>query len=978
MVRLTLLVGVLILCVVTANAQNLSIKGVLQDRGDKLPMQGATLKLSLLPGAVSRIVADTTRTDSTRADTTTVDSTAIADSARTLIAVAGDTLSFNAVSNRTGAFEFNNLTPGMYLLTISSVGFESTDRYLTLSDSSLNLGMVGIAREAKLLGEVVVSVAPPPVRQKTDTLEYSANAFKVNPDANAEDMVKKMPGVTVDRGTVTAQGEQVRKVTIDGRDFFGDDATAALRNLPAEVIDKIQVFDRLSDQAQFTGFDDGNSVKAINIVTKADMRNGQFGRVYAGYGTDDRYSAGGNVTFFKDNRRISIVGQTNNINQQNFAAQDLLGATSSANRGGGNRGGGGGRPGGQGGGGNFGGGGQGNFMVGQQPGISKTNALGINFSDQWGKKLTISGSYFFNNSNNINNELSNREYFLSGDSSQFYRENSLTNNENNNHRVNMRIEYKFDSSNSLLFTPRLSFQRNNSFSSLNSDLSYPSGLISQTNSTDRAISNGTNFSGELLYRHAFASKRGRSMSLSVSSDANRNEADIFVESINRYFKGGAPLTDSLQQYTDQQNQGNRISTNITYTEPVGKGMLQFNYNPSWTINKADQQTFHLDNSGKYSIFDDSLSNKLDNTYRTQNGGVSYRMGDRDNSFSVGLNYQHAVLEGQQVFPYLADVNRTFSNLLPNLRFQRKLSPKSSLRIFYRTRTNAPSVTQLQDVVNIRNVLFPSVGNPELEQDYNHTLVTRFQFTNSAKRTSFFANLFLQNTQNYITNASYLIARDSSISSTIFLRQGSRLTKPVNLDGFWSARSFFTLGLPLTFMKSTLNFNTGVSYSRVPGLIDNVENMSNNYAYNVGAVIASNISEYIDFTVSYSANFNTVKNSIQPQLNNNYFNSMASFQLNLLSKSGWLFQNDLNNQMFRGLTGGFNQDYWLWNMAVGKKFLKDQKGELKLSVFDLLKQNQAISRVATETYIEDVQNDVLQQYFMLTFTYKLRNFGGRNR
>jgi hypothetical protein len=281
---------------------------------------------------------------------------------------------------------------------------------------------------------------------------------------------------------------------------------------------------------------------------------------------------------------------------------------------------------------------------------------------------------------------------------------------------------------------------------------------------------------------------------------------------------------------------------------------------------------------------------------------------------------------------------------------------------------------LQDVVNIRNVLFPSVGNPNLLQDYNHTIVARYQFTNSAKRTSFFANLFLQNTQNYITNASYLVTQDSAISSSIKLRRGARLTKPVNLDGYWSARSFFTLGMPLNFIKSNLNLNSGVSYSRIPGLIDNVKNMSNSYNYNVGAVIASNINEFVDFTVSYSANFNVIKNSIQSELNNNYFNQVASVQLNLLSKNGWLFQNDLNNQMYRGLTSSFNQNYWLWNMAAGKKFLKDQKGELKLSVFDLLKQNQAISRTATETYIEDVQNDVLQQYFMLTFTYKLRNFG----
>jgi hypothetical protein len=203
-------------------------------------------------------------------------------------------------------------------------------------------------------------------------------------------MIKKLPGITVARdGTVTAMGEQVKKVTVDGKDFFGDDATAALKNLPAEVIDKIQVFDRLSDQAQLTGFDDGNSIKTVNIVTKSGIKNGQFGRIYAGGGTDGRYTAGGNVSFFKGNRRLSLVGNFNNINLQNFSSQDLLGVTSS---GGGGRGGGGGGRGG--GGGSFGGGAD-NFNVGQSSGISKTNAAGINFSNVYNKKLTLTGSYFF-------------------------------------------------------------------------------------------------------------------------------------------------------------------------------------------------------------------------------------------------------------------------------------------------------------------------------------------------------------------------------------------------------------------------------------------------------------------------------------------------------------------------------------------------------------------------------------------------------
>ncbi|HUP11707.1 MAG TPA: hypothetical protein VM187_05835, partial [Niastella sp.] len=329
--------------------------------------------------------------------------------------------------NKDGAFIFENVTPKKYYrLIVESVGLGAFQMTVYVKDSSvLDMGNIPISKTAKILNEVSIFSSAPQVKQKVDTVEYSASQFKVNPDANVEDLIKKMPGVTVDRqGNVTAQGEQVRKVTVDGRDFFGDDATAALRNLPAEIIDKIQVFDKLSDQAAFTGFDDGSSQKAINVVTKANMRNGQFGRMYTGYGTDDRYSAGGNVSFFKNNRRLSFVGLFNNINQQNFSSQDLLGVTSSGGGrpggfggGGGpgqNRGGGGPTRGGGGpGGGNFGNfGGQGNFLVGQQNGISKTNALGVNFSDQWGKKLSVSGSYFFNNTNNANNQLTNTQTII--------------------------------------------------------------------------------------------------------------------------------------------------------------------------------------------------------------------------------------------------------------------------------------------------------------------------------------------------------------------------------------------------------------------------------------------------------------------------------------------------------------------------------------------------------------------------------------
>jgi hypothetical protein len=937
MVTLILLSG-------TVNAQ--SIKGKLLDLSDNKPLAGATVILAKLK--------DSTQTIKT-------------------------------ISKSNGAFEFNDVAADSFFLKISSIGYEEFRQIVAIKDSTVDLGDLSIPKSIKQLGEVTVVTKAPPVQQKGDTIQYSASQYKVNPDANAEDLIKKVPGITVDKqGNVTAQGEQVKKVTIDGRDFFGDDATAALRNLPAEIIDKIQVFDKLSDQAQFTGFDDGNSQKAVNIVTKANMRNGQFGRLYAGYGTDNRYSAGGNVSFFKDNRRISLVGLSNNINQQNFSTQDLLGVTSSGGGrggfgGGGNQGGnrgGGGNQGGNRGGGNFGGG-QGNFLVGQQNGISKTNAIGINYSDQWGKKLTVSGSYFFNNAGNTNDQLLNRQTFLKGDSTLYYSESSLSKSMNYNNRVNMRLEYKIDSANSIILTPNLSFQNNHSNSNFFAQSFYDtSNLANQSASNTDSRTKGYNLNNNILYRHQFA-KRGRTFSIGFTTALSRKTGNTYLQSVNKYFDTTGTVNDSLQQFTDNLNNSRTFSTNVSYTEPIGtKGQLQFSYNPSFTKSKADQETFQYDYvGGKYSLFDTTLSNKFDNTYNTQKGGVSYRIGDRDKQFSIGVDYQYSNLHSDQQFPDVTTVDKTFSSFLPNLQWRRKVSPKSSFNVFFRTSVNPPSINQLQNVINNSNPLLLSTGNPELKQQYSGNLVTRYTFTNTQKGQSFFANLFVSKTNDYITNATYTAAQDSVLAQNITLRRGSQLSKPVNLDGYWSIRSFLTYGAPVKFMKSNVNVNGGVSYSKLPGLGNNVKSVSDNYTYNVGAVVASNISEHVDFNLSYNANFNTVKNSAQPQLNSNYFTHLVGIQFNLLSKTGWFFQNDLNNQLYNYKSSTIpDQNFWLWNLAAGKKFLKDQNGEIKLSVFDLLKQNRSVTRTVGADYIEDLQNRVLTQYFMLTFSYKLKNFG----
>lgn len=887
--------------------------------------------------------------------------------------------SFTVVSDKAGVFEFKNLDTGRYVLFVSFLGFELTKKEFVWENVSKKIDDILMNREAKTLTGVTVVGNPPVAKQKADTTEISASQLKVNPDANSEDLIKKAPGITVENGQVKVGGEQVRKVTVDGRDFFGDDAAATLRNLPAEIVDKIQVFDRLSDQAQFTGVDDGSAAKSINIVTKANMRNGQFGRFFAGYGTDNHYLAGGNMSYFKNNSRLSIVALTNDVNQQNFAEIDLLGATGGGGGfgGGGNfRGGGGGRQGGGGfGGGGFGGFGGGGFLVGQQPGVSKTNSIGINYNDKWGKKVDISGSYFFNSRRTINNETIAREYF--DDSVRFYDQQTLSDNTNYNHRANFRFDWKIDSFNSILITPSINIQKYDNFNEQeiawrNIEGDTTSKTFNSTSSDRSAI----NFNNNILYRHSFK-KRGRTFSLNLNTGINNQDVDIYNNSLSSFYKGNVINYDTTDQFKDQITKGYQISSSLNYTEPIGKkgAILEFRYNPSFNSNEADKKTYTFENSsGKYSLFDTSLSNVFDNTYTTHRGGITFRRGERNKQISFGLEVQSATLESEQQFPLATTLKRTFSNLLPNAQINLPLSKKENIRIFYRANTNAPSVNQLQNVIDNTNPVVLSVGNPDLDQSYSHRVGGRYQYTNTSKGNSIFVNFFGSMTNDYVATATFRAEKDSVLSPTVTWRENTTLTKPVNLDGQRNFNVFVTYAQPLKFIKTNINLNAGFVMNRTPGLIDNKTGITRSFNYNAGVVLASNISQYVDYTISYNGSFNNAKSTLEANAENKYFSHSASARLNLLSKKGWLFNTDLTNQLYSGMSDGFNQSYWLWNMAVAKKLFKGQKGEIRLSVFDLLNQNQSITRTVSDLYIEDMNTKVVQQYFMLTFTYNLKNFG----
>jgi hypothetical protein len=878
-------------CITQVLAQTYSINGRIADEKDKSPLIGVNILL------VSK--SDTTLQKGTSTD-------------------------------NDGEFLLKDIRSGDYLLTVSYVSYKTVIKELTVSDAYLELEEILLTEDSKLLKEVIIEGKQIRVQQLGDTAQFNADAFKVNKDATTEDLLVKMPGITSENGTVKVNGEEVRKIFVDGKPFFGEDPKAAVQNLPAELIDKIQVFDRMSDQSMFTGFDDGNAQKAINIVTRNGIANSKIGRFYAGYGgTDNRYTVGLNFSDFKGDRRVSVLAMSNNINQQNFNIQDLVGATgSSGSTRGGGRGGMGRNSGVQ------------NFLVGQQNGISTTTAFGLNYSDKLGKKkkATVSGSYFFNGMLNDNFSSTIRNYISSSDSGLVYNESRTAESKNFNNRINLRIEYVIDSSNTLIITPAFSTQHNNSSSELDAvNSSSSESVLSRTANVQKAKQSGMNFSNDILYQHKFA-KKGRTISVNFTTSYNMRKTNGSLYTLNSSFSDSAEVADTIDQRSRLNTRSYSTSGSIVYTEPVRKfGQLSFTYAPSFTKTFSLKNTDNFDFlTDSYTLQDTTLSNQFNNTYIANKAGLAYRYNNQKLSWSVAINGQYALLNSEQSFPLAAKVKRSFLSLLPGADLNYRFSKTSNLRLFYRTSNNPPSITQLQNVIDNSNSLILTSGNPDLKQNFSQSLGFRYGNTNTEKATNIFVFTNATNTMNYIANSTTIFDADSLLGD-IRVNAGTQFTQPVNLSGFWNVRTFVTYGFPITKMKSNMNVNGGFIYLRTPTLINNARNNANAYAFNTGFTLSSNISQKIDFTISYNGSFNLVRNTLQQQNNTNYFNHTASAKFNYQFWKGFVFNTSVTNSLNAGGSAAFNTSFWLLNASLAYKFLKDESLELKFSATDILNQ-----------------------------------------
>ena len=868
-------------------------------------------------------------------------------------------VSFTMTDNK-GQFEITGLANGEYRLLTSHVNYHNTNLYFTIDDThkQVNLGNIIMNDVTRVLAEVTVTAEAPPVTLIDDTVQYNAGSFKTIPNATVEQLLKKMPGIKVEKdGTVKAQGQEVKKVLVDGKEFFGNDPKIATRNLPADAVDKVQVYDKMSDQAQLTGFDDGNSEKTINLKLKKDKKKGMFGKAMAGGGTNDRYEGKFNVNSFKGARQFSVIGMGNNTNAEGFSFMDMLsfnGAMNTMQQSGG-------------------GGIEINIKnddVSNQSdnnnGIKTIWGGGFNYNNLIGNKTNFTSNYFYNRYNPNTESHTQRQYFLP-DSSYYYNQNAFSKNVNNSHKLNLGADIQIDSFHSIKISPSLGYQQTTT--STRSD--YNTASLTQKPgssglSNNESGSEGYNFRNDILFRKKFR-RGGRTFSLSLQNNLNASDGDGSLSSTNTYRNtmGTAIRTDSINQRNTNSNDLNSYTARLVYTEPIFKrSLLEFSVAKSNSKSTSQKTTYDYNTvSGKFDQLNDRLTNEYESRYGYNTVGIRWRMQQRKFLASAGVNWQQAELEGT-IISHGKDsiIKTTFYNLLPNVCLQYNFTKFKNLRLNYTTSTKQPSISQLQPVPDNSDPLNIKAGNADLKQELTHAVQLNFLSVNPFKNKNLFAFFNLRRTDNKIVDY-------DTIDSV-----GVKTTRPVNVDGAYDVTGSINWGLPIRFLKGTVNFSTNGSYTKNKSFINGAENMINAISVGPDVRFEINALEKVDVSLTAGINYYRTQYSLQAALNTEYLNQQYSTEVNWQLPKRFYFNTEFTYTINSQRASGFNTKVPLWNAFISKQFLRFNRGEIKLSAFDLLKQNIGVSRSTSQNYIEDKRVKNLQRFFLLSFTYSLTKNG----
>ena len=591
--------------------------------------------------------------------------------------------------------------------------------------------------------------------------------------------------------------------------------------------------------------------------------------------------------------------------------------------------------------------------------------------DQWGEKWKVTGSYFFNQSDNLTQQQTEREYFDSSLPGMTYSEYQESSMKNWNHRFNMKLDYQISNRTSLQFRPTLSFQNNDSHGLLQG-LNLLNGMSdNETETATLGENDAYNVGADLILRHRFL-KEGRTLSLMLSGKMSNTDGNTYTDYLNTlYSADGLSETDSYSQWKQTLNRQYTLRSNLSYTERLTDYMqLQLGYKLSYTDSENDRKTYKKSAvSDLYDQLDESLSNEYQSGYLTQAGSVGLRYRAGKFNAMLGVDAQWADLRGDMVYPQADNLSHRYFSILPSFTMRYSLDRTNSLQLRYRSKSSAPSVTSLQNVIDNSNPLFLSAENPALDQQLSHTTNLRYLRTTKSGHT-FIAMVGATIQQDYVADSTFVAKEDMELTPSVTLSKGAQFTRPVNMDGYYSLQSMLTYGFPIDFIRSNINLSLSANYANVPTIFDGIESKTRELNLIPKIIIGSNISNNLDFTASYSDCINKMFSSLDKATGSDYDTHTASAKLGWTFFWGLTFRSTFDYIGYTGLDTG-TEDYFLWNLSLGKKFLKNNAAEIRVEAFDVLKQNQAFTHSIGSNYYDYINSNVLKPYAMISFVYTIR-------
>jgi hypothetical protein len=853
-----------------------------------------------------------------------------------------------AIAEGDGRFLIRDLGAGEYILQVTSLGYGTVRRDFEVGAADVDAGRVVMAIVAAELDPLIVNVEQVPFVNRRDTLDYNAAAFQLRANASVEDLLASLPGVQVeDDGTIVAQGEQVTQILVDGKEFFGGNATIATRNLPADAVERVQIYDQKSDMAEFTGIEDGEEQRTLNLQLRESARSGNFGTATGAVGGEQggaapvgpettaqlRYQQSASINRFSPNLQLALLGGMNNINQSPVA---FGGGRSGRNGGGGNGG----------------------------NGLTEAMALGANVGYDPGNDRWIRGSYFFNGSDNVEDQSLQREQFLGEDLSQSLDQLTSSRTDTRSHRLNLNAQYQFSEGHDLRFRGNFSAGSTDRTRIQNQTTLFPDGgLVNSAVTNLDSESDNLGGNAQLTWRKRLGDS-GRSLVFEARGNVNDRDSSSDLETeIGTPSVGDIVTYDELVQLQTQDNLTTSESQRIALTQPLDdarRKVLEV-YAERRSVSEEQVQSV-FDVSGGTQVFDPALSSNLDQGYDYLNGGFRLSRNTESTFLTIGAEYQRSSLDGR-VLDRDQRIERDFDFFLPSAVFRWEIEEGWTLEGNYRASAREPDARELQPFVDNTDPLNIYVGNPGLDPEFRHSISLNQRYFDQFT----FRNIGAFARFTYTTDAIQLARSTDS--------RGVQTVTPLNTDDGWSLNTGIDFSTPLRSIGAEIELGYDLAWSRQQQLLNLEDNLTNIVRNGLSLSLENRRKTSFDLEGGVDFNFNDVTYSLNERLNQSYVNTTLNGRAEWYPSDAWTIGSSIQHRIFDEEVFGPGQNVTLWQASLSRFFM-DQKGELQLVAFDLLDQNQGVAFVNSANFVQESRTASLGRHFMLRVVYRIgRTMGG---